>query len=125
MDFVLLSSGLASLWLCAWAGVLTRLLSSADALLPTTHPPNPHSLRLLPPSVLAAPVLLLLCASVLLFCPSPFHVSYGLRRAAGLKAWPPAQARSFLLRSAGRALAAPLFPVRLPDFFLADQVRES
>ena len=99
-EYLLLAGCLTAGWLISWAGILTRLLATSDG----------DSQNIADATGLAPFVILL--AAALFFCvPLPSR----------LPQWPPRTSRSFFSEILVRTLTAPLWTVRLPHLFLADQ----
>lgn len=101
--FALLAGVVAAGWCAAWAGVLQRMVWSANA--------GRDAFTSVGSAPLLAPPLTLVCLLLLFLLPLP----------AALPQWPHRAVRLRALQRAGRVLTAPLWHVTLPDFFLADQ----
>ena len=93
-DYFLIAGLLASFWLLLWAAVL--LFVRVDAF---SH-------------LLAVPPLLFCLALAAAAVPLP----------PGMRCWPASNSRAFFAGSWLRMLTAPLWPIRMADFFLADQL---
>lgn len=106
---MLLAGTLATLWLVAWAGIL------ADLVARTSGDEAAEADGGVAGAVRATglvPVLLLAAVCVAVALPLPER----------LPTWPLRSSRWFFAGTAGRMLAAPFFAVKLPDFFMADQL---
>ena len=107
---MLLAGTLASLWLAAWAGILADLVARTGGDAASATPDG--GVRAAVRATGLVPVLLLAFACVAVAIPLPERVP----------TWPPRSSRWFFAGTLGRMLAAPFFSVKLPDFFMADQL---
>ena len=119
-EFALLAGLAASFWLGCWAVTLGTAVTALDA---AAVAGGDSAIRAAAASLAwtpgPAPPLLLFFALLTSLMPLPEQLCGArLRRLA----WPPHMSRSTLSGSVVRSLTAPLSPVTLPDFFLADQL---
>ena len=107
-QYLLLAGTIATLWLVAWAGILADLVARTD-----DDASNPASgVQSAVRATGLVPVLLLAAGVIAFAMPMPERVL----------TWPPRSSRWFFAGTVGRMLAAPFFAVKLPDFFMADQL---
>jgi hypothetical protein len=108
-EYLLLAGTLATLWLVAWAGILADLVARTGGA--AASAPDGGVMGAVRATGLV-PVLLLAAVVVAFAVPLPER----------LPTWPPRSSRWFFAGTVGRMLAAPFFAVKLPDFFMADQL---
>ena len=104
-EYLLIAGLLTAGWLIAWAGILGTLVAELQEDVSSGVAASVRKTGLLP-------VLLLAATLLLMAAPLP----------ARLPQWPPRASRAFFCSVWLHTLAAPFVAVRLPQFFLADQL---